>query len=751
MSNKIFKEAASHKLERAAIWTLRASVFLFPSFVLPFPSLPLESMKAHFIIISTLIVLALTVASAIFSSKYIIRMHRIIYGLAAILLISIFSAFLGESRLTSFWGLGGREMWSVLTIFGIVMLGFLIGTLHRSRSDIEAFIFSLGLGLGLANVLELFQLAGRFAYPFAFTHQRIWSSLGTPKVFAFFSSVGIIIMMIYLRISSASRRQAGKIFALGAILICVWTLLRIDFYGAWLFLALSALLYYLSCFWIAKRHVFWDKYLPLSIFIVSLVFTMVGSPLRQNLIPEFNLDTKTSLQVTGEALRGNLFLGSGPGTFEFAFSRFRPASFNSGNFWNVRFDRPERHLIAILATTGILGLLSFFAPFVFLFWALWRAIKTRARRDPLPYLVGSLAVLAFLTPFFYVSNLVFLWYVGLTLGLSAALFGEDREIYNESQKYKFIGLGILTVILVTLLRLGIFEVSAISGEAALARSLNLSLSPEARYQKMETALRFNKNEPRILRAFSKAALQYANELGRIRDPDGAKIQKLLEDSTSLVKRATVIEPRDVENWLALGAVYQNLLPFVEGSGEWVVRAYSEALLREPSNPLPHFEMGKSYLTLGDRMKSEGIDKDLVQRIYQRAEEELIKALNLKADYAPIHFYLGLIYSREGREDDALKKLLAVEKFNPSDVGVAYELGLLYLKQGNLPKAKVEFSRAVSNLPSFSDARWQLANVLLRQGQPSEAISELKKILQYNPDNQNVIKAIEEIKLGRTRL
>lgn len=748
--NRDAKDKLSIIFDRSAIWALRILVFVFPVFVLPWPTMPLESMKAHFVLIGALVVFTFTAISVILALKYSIRLHPIIYGLFGFLAISAASALFSGNQLTAFIGIGGREMWSVITILGLTLFAFLIGTLTRRQADFTALLWCLGVGIAFSGIFELMQLAGKFPYPFAFTHQRIWTSVGTPKVFAFISAMGAIIMLIYLRLE-AKKINFSVVTAISAILIDFLVLLRIDFYGAWLFLALGALLFSLSTLTAENKLVFWDKYLPIGIFLTALVFTMVGSPLRRNIIPEFNLDLPTSWNITSQSLNGNWFLGTGPGTFEFSYSRYRPTEFNSGEFWNVRFDRPAKHIMTILATMGSAGVIAFLSPYAVLLFVLWKKIRHARSRDPLPFWLGSLAFLFLLSSFFYASNLILVWYSYAVLGLTVATLGKDLEIFKDSRKYRFAVLGVISIMLVFVLRLIIFSSSSLFGESLLARALSIKSSPKERYNNLELAWSYSSWEPRILRSLSRAALQYANEMGRVRDMDGAKIQKLLEKSTASVRRASEVDPGDVENWLALGAVYQNLLPFIEGSGELVVRAYSEALSLEPSNPLPRVEMGKSFLTLGDRMRKDGMDKDIVARIYQRAEEEFIKALNLKADYAPIHFYLGVIYERQGRDNDAILKLEAVERFNPSDAGVAYELGLLYLKKGNLEKAKSEFRRAISNLPAYSDARWQLADVLLREGKPSEAIAELQKILEYNPGNQNVIKAIEEIKFGRSKL
>lgn len=746
------REEPAERFNRVTIWILRILVFVFPFFVLPWSSLPLESMKAYLVTAGAFAVLILFALSSLFSSKIVIRFHPILLGSLAFLITATISALFSGSGRTAFLGIGGREMFSVLSILALTLVTVLVTAATRKKSDWSALILAGSAGIAVAGALELLQLSGRFPYMFAFTHQRIWSSLGTPKIFVFISAMGVLISLLCLRLEVRKKITLPFVSCLLFLLIDLFVLLRIDFYGAWLMLALGLLIFSILSFFGEAKNLLWQRYLPMALFIFSMVFTMAGSPIRQNLIPEFQLDPDTSWDVTFKSLKGHFLFGTGPGTFEFSYSRFRPVEFNSSERWNTRFDRPGTNLLTLLATTGIIGFLSWAAPFLILLWALFQRVIKKGWKDNLPFVCSVVVFIIFISSFFFASNFVLSFYLALSLGLSAAVLGKDFEFYDQSStRARLIKKMIFILILIFAVRGIAYEVKAMAGEHKLGKGLNPAYSLSQRYAYLKASQKLAGGEPRVLRAYARAALQSANEEAKNQNVDTKKVQELLGSATAAVKRATEIEPADVDNWMTLGAVYQNLLPFVEGSGEWVVRAYSEALDREPTNPLPHVEMGKSFITLGDRMRREGVEADLVQHIFRNAEEELIKAIQVKADYAPAHFYLGLVYDRQGRVEDAVLKLEAVERYNPSDVGVAYELGLLYLRRGNLEKARLEFSRAVANLPSYSDARWQLANTLLRQGKPNEAISELKKILEYSLENVNVIRAIEEIKQGRTRL
>ena len=79
----------------------------------------------------------------------------------------------------------------------------------------------------------------------------------------------------------------------------------------------------------------------------------------QNLPQEVILDYQTANQVTWQTLKEYPVFGSGPGTFLFNFTKFKPDEFNQTRFWNIRFDRGPSHLVEVIGTTGALGLLSY--------------------------------------------------------------------------------------------------------------------------------------------------------------------------------------------------------------------------------------------------------------------------------------------------------------------------------------------------------------------------------------------------------
>ncbi len=129
----------------------------------------------------------------------------------------------------------------------------------------------------------------------------------------------------------------------------------------------------------------------------------------------------------------------------------------------------------------------------------------------------------------------------------------------------------------------------------------------------------------------------------------------------------------------------------------------------------------------------------------KAEEQLSKAIEVKADYAPAHFELALVYSRQGKIKEAISKLEAIKVDLPNDIGVAFQLGLLYAQNKELDKAVTELLRAVELAPNFANARWYLAAIYEEQGKKDLALAQLEEILKTNPENETVKQKIDALK------
>jgi tetratricopeptide (TPR) repeat protein len=83
--------------------------------------------------------------------------------------------------------------------------------------------------------------------------------------------------------------------------------------------------------------------------------------------------------------------------------------------------------------------------------------------------------------------------------------------------------------------------------------------------------------------------------------------------------------------------------------------------------------------------------------------------------------------REGKYDDALAALHALEEKNPATPGLAHELGLAFYKKGDYLKAIGSFQKAEQENPKDNESVQLLGLSYYLSGRPTEAIPELEKV------------------------
>jgi Flp pilus assembly protein TadD len=116
-----------------------------------------------------------------------------------------------------------------------------------------------------------------------------------------------------------------------------------------------------------------------------------------------------------------------------------------------------------------------------------------------------------------------------------------------------------------------------------------------------------------------------------------------------------------------------------------------------------------------------------------AMEHLKKAVELQPDYAPAHYYLGIIHLRLNDSAEEKSELEAAIKADPEFYLAQSELGLWHLEKGNLQTAKKYFIRSLDLHPQDAVARNNLGIVYFQQGEFEEAQKEIRESLRIDPN------------------
>lgn len=151
-----------------------------------------------------------------------------------------------------------------------------------------------------------------------------------------------------------------------------------------------------------------------------------------------------------------------------------------------------------------------------------------------------------------------------------------------------------------------------------------------------------------------------------------------------------------------------------------LQQFLKALEDNPDDPYLHYDLAWTY----DLKKAPG-----------KTEFHLKEAIRLKPDYSDAHNYLGVIYFRNGRVDQAIEAykeaLSNLLYLNPQDAHL--NLGVAYLSRKEYGKAATHLETAVSLVPDFAIAYNNLGEAYEGLRRNREARRAYEKALEFDPD------------------
>jgi len=216
------------------------------------------------------------------------------------------------------------------------------------------------------------------------------------------------------------------------------------------------------------------------------------------------------------------------------------------------------------------------------------------------------------------------------------------------------------------------------------------------------------------------------------------------------QKAAAAAPANIANWNVQGFVYRSLIR-VPGADALALAAYEKAKGLEPASPFSWTELGRVYILQTQNLVSQEGKETERETALAKALENLAKAIELKADYAPAHFLTAVVYEQQGKNDEAIAKLEDTKKIAPDDTGLAFQLGTVYWQKKDLDKAQAELEHAISLNANYSNARYILGLVFDAKNNKAKALEQFSKIAELNPDNEEVKKIIANIEAGKTPL
>jgi cytochrome c-type biogenesis protein CcmH/NrfG len=769
--NKLNKNKKNMIYNKIANWCLYLTVFLIPLFFLPWTLDPLEINKQTLLVILILFT-CLAMAGASLVKNQISFKKSFVNLLTVVFLIFCgLSAFFSGSHFLSWAGASGQEYTSFVSILSFVALFWLISCRIKEQNNFSKIVLFLTGGAIIAGLIGLLQIFGVFL-PFSFAQTTAFNTVGTLNSLGLFLAIVTVLANTLFIVWNGKGRVVPSFTIVLSVITFVFLVVN-SYFMIWLVFLFGLSVILFLVFWRAHELHHTKKYLlPMLMVGGAIFFTIINVQLPISVPAEVLPNTATSLAVARQTMtETKQWFGSGPGTYLFDYTKFRPNEVNSTSFWSIRFTEGSSGFLTLLPTLGllpllVLGLLTITLGII----AAKRFIK-REEEQWLAFTIIPAWLTAILSFFLYPTNFTLAFLFFLLSGMIGALINGKVKTFSlvKSPKTKIIvsvGFTALAVVTITILFLAMERFSAEYTFAKAVRMDRDGANLQEIIKKIDSAATINRFNDLYYRNLAEAlVLEVGAQLSSLEnqqttDEQNAYLQGLVSASINAGKKATTLEPRNVANWLELGSVYRAFTPIMEEAGGFAISSFETAISLEPSNPENYIELGKAYLTIASSLEPQTISPNSEEKkaaqtkraeAFTAAEAAFNKAIELKPDYAHAHYEIALAYEQQGRLNEAIGKMESINTYNPEDVGVAFELGILYLRRlgdGDLPRAEKVLNQAVELLPSYSNAHWYLAFAYEQQGKIEAAIAEVEKVLELNPNNELVKSRLDGLKNGK---
>lgn len=762
-------------LNKITLWSLYAIAFLIPIFYLPFTAEVIEINKQFLLYFLVIVALVTWLLGGIMEKKISFVRTSLEIPLAIFLVVTFISTLISVDRRVSFWGdyrslSNGMVPLVFYTLLFILALNT-INTVKRLKTVLVGVVASGCLSaiyfiLHFAKILPIASLA---------KYMPVWNTTSSlNSMFGLFMVLCFCASFTFLMLKSTEKKE---MFFWGiAALLTLATITLIAFKSVWLMLVAGTFLLLVLAISLLEHIRLVYVSVAFTVFVAAVLFAVLGTPkvLRANVPTEVSLSGGISWEITTSALGDSLkqfALGSGPGTFSYDFAKFRPDTFNQNFLWSVRFSKPMGTIFDILATTGLLGGLSFLIivllmlGVLFIIWLSVAHFKIRKSRlgtsislegeEPLhrtgdanidlfgvfiAMAVGwtLLLVSSFVSNFSTVHWVLFFVLLAMIYNVAHLLKAITLEAtviqLKVSPQYTLVTSFAFILIFTGLILISIFigrfytaEVYYAKGAGAANRGDLIGVT-----EYLGRAVKLNNNRAKFHLDLSQAYITRGSIELTKPSPNQTILSNALSGAVDQAKLATSLSPNSVDNWELLAQMYANAQTLAPEANRFRIQALEKAIELEPTNPSLHIGMAQARLIAQD---------------VQAADKSVGEALRLKSDFAAAYYLRGTINEQKNHIPGAIEDLATALSLAPKDAVVAFNLGRLYYNRAqgdDLVRAEQLFLYAIQQNANYADALWSIGLLYERKGQIGKALEYFRKVQVLNPTNSAVKQKINSL-------
>lgn len=637
-----------------------------------------EMPKLAFLATAVLVLVFLWSLSWVINGKVLVTKTPLDLPLILLLIIVVVSTAFSSTKDISLLGSFPRVHSSAAAYVIYILFYFVIVSHLRSFAQIKTFFYIILASAVLLSVVSLLAFLGVYL-PLSFAKFPNFTPAGSS-----FSLLSILILLTPLIILSVinSNRYLPKIPAAVLSILFLTTIILLGDIPLYLVTAIGV---GLSIF-ISKAAQVKKSFRLLGVIAGALLITFAlafiqipgnKNPIQKKMVnfqstfKEIQLSFNPSWKVAISAFRDSPFLGTGPSTFLYDFTLYKPVEHNNSKYWNINFPYAYNEFLQTLATLGILGLLTLVLFSIIVINFSFRGLSANAGVDGHEStsewdnifslslaLSGILAILLLLVHQTTLSSIVItLTFLAMFMATNKGARGKVSELSlgikatSTSDSGVIIG-DVLPIIIfipvVVLIIFGLWNTAVVvKADYHHRQALNTASTPGKAINTYNSLVKAAQLNPRVdiyrldlaqtnfALANSIAAQKGPTEAspgGSLTDQDKQTIQQLLSQSINEGRAAVTLNPLNAQNWEILASIYRQITGVAQNALQFSLDSYGRAIQRDSLNPALRLNVGGIYYSIKNY--------DLAIRFFS-------DAINLKPDYANAYFNLSVALRDKG--------------------------------------------------------------------------------------------------------
>lgn len=769
---KLFTNENSDKksfdFEKLSFVFLFLTIFLVPFFFIPTMSVNLNAGKMFLLAFGTLLSFIFWFISKFKEGKFELPKSVIFIFALLVPFAYLISSFFSGSFRSSFLGTGFEidTFGSITTLF---LLFTLITLLFKSKQKLLYLYAGFFISVIIVSLFQILRLVfGPEFLSLGVFFGSVSSMVGKWNDLGIFFGLAMVLLLSSLEFLNMTKLM--KIISYIILLISLAFLVIINFTTVWFVAGLfSLILFIYSLMFRSKTQTDGLEnntsgkkrfpFIPLIVFVIAVVFVVSGGLFTETISNLFNTSQievrpswQSTFEIAGKALKSNPVLGSGPNRFNTEWLLNKPAGINDTIFWNTDFNSGISFVFSSLVTTGLLGFISWVLFIVmFLFVSLKGVFNLKEDLLKKSIVISSFFGSLYLWTFnvLYVPDIVILSLTFIFSGILIASLYNDEAIkkinisFSKDSKIGIIVVSVFVILLALTLLWGVFEtkkfVSNIHFQKGMI-SANIDGDITKAEEHLKTSIKFDGNDL-YYRTLSQIGLAKLNLISTQKDVKQEVLQEqfrnTLGETIDNAKKAVDVNETNYQNWIALGNVYEAVVPLkVEGAYESAMASYQQALKYNPESPAIYLTIARLEVLNGN---------------VKKARENITSALNKKNNYTEAFFLLSQIEVDQGNISAAISSVESASTLSPNDPTVFFYLGLLKYNNKNFSGAIMSLERAVALSSSYSNAKYFLGLSYEKVDRITDAIAQFEDVVKLNPDNQEVKQILDNLKNGKDPL